>query len=48
MEKLLRMLGLSHPGRERLLGRARHMDWLFLAAAAALVIGVLIALRYLR
>ncbi|WP_158266233.1 hypothetical protein [Allosphingosinicella deserti] len=48
MEKLFRMLGLSHPARHRLVGRARHMDWLFLAAAVALVIGVLLALRYLR
>ncbi|WP_165356311.1 hypothetical protein [Sphingosinicella sp. BN140058] len=48
MERILRRLGLSDSHRHRVAAWAQRMDWGFLGAAAALLLGILLALHYLR
>jgi hypothetical protein len=48
MEKLLKLLGMSYSTRHHWKARMRHIDWLFVVAAVALVVCTFLVLRYLR
>lgn len=48
MERLLKLLGVSYSTRHHIKARIRHIDWLFVGAAAALIVCIFMVLRYLR